>query len=408
MTLVNDETAGRSQMRIVDVNTYLVGTEWKNWLFVRVDTDEGIYGTGEGTVNAFSATVAAAIAELRDQYLGLDPFGIELLFQRLVRDVYSEGGQIHMAAVAAIEVACWDIIGKATGRPVYDLLGGRCRDRIRVYANGWYRTDRLPDSFARRATETVALGYTALKLDPFGAAFRVMDRREEDLSIEIVAAVRDAVGPDIDIMIEGHSRFSVATALRVADRLVPFRPAWFEEPVPHQEVAAMVEVARRSPIPVATGESLSSIQQHAELLSHDAVHILQPEPLFLGGLWRTRLVAGMADAHYAVVAPHNAGGPVCSAISMQLGACIPNFYIQESFDETNEEWTKAIVDQPIVQRGGYIEVRDRAGLGIELDWDRLRDRPYQRENRLRLFSSGWERRTQETGDPSTADQPTTS
>ena len=116
----------------------------------------------------------------------------------------------------------------------------------------------------------------------------------------------------------------------------------------------------------------------------------------------------MADAHYAVVAPHNAGGPVCSAISMQLGACIPNFYIQESFDETNEEWTKAIVDQPIVQRGGYIEVRDRAGLGIELDWDRLRDRPYQRENRLRLFSSGWERRTQETGDPSTADQPTTS
>lgn len=384
-------------MRITDVTTYLVGNPWKNWLFVRVDTDEGIHGIGEGTLNAFSATVAAAIHELRDQYIGLDPFAIELLLQRLVRDVYSEGGQIHMSAVSAIEVACWDIMGKATGRPVHQLLGGRIRDRIRVYANGWYRTNRHPEGFAERAQETVALGYTALKLDPFGAAYRVMDRREEDLSIDIVAAVREAVGLDVDLMIEGHNRFSVATALRVADRLAPYRPAWFEEPVPHQEMDAMVAVANRSPVPIATGESFSSVQQHAELLSHNAVHIIQPEPLFLGGLWRTRMVAAMADAHYAVVAPHNAQGPVCSAISMQLGACVPNFYVQESFDETNDSWTRTIVDEPILQQGGFVDVRDRPGLGIDLDWERLAAHPYERAHLLRLFVPGWERRV--AGDP---------
>ncbi len=382
-------------MRITAVTTYLVGNAWKNWLFVRVDTDEGIHGAGEGTLNAFSETVAAAVHELRDEYIGLDPTQIELLLQRLTRDVYSDGGQIHMSAVSAIEVACWDIMGKAAGRPVHQLLGGRVRDSVRAYANGWYRTARSPEGFAERAVATVALGYTALKFDPFAAAYRVLDRKEEDLSLDIVAAVRAAVGWDVDLMIEGHTRFSVATALRLADRLAEHRPAWFEEPVPHQYGQAVVEVARRSPVPIATGESFSSIQQHAELLAHDAVHIIQPEPLFIGGLWRTRMVAAMADAHYAVVAPHNAQGPICSAISLQLGACIPNFYVQESFDETNDEWTRAIVDEPVVQHGGYLEVRDRPGLGIELDWERLGEHPYERQHILRLFSPGWERRVTE-------------
>ena len=390
-------------MRITDVTTYLVGNAWKNWLFVRVDTDEGIHGAGEGTLNAFSETVAAAVHELRDEYIGLDPSNVELLLQRLGRDVYSDGGQIHMSAVSAIEVACWDIVGKAAGRPVHELLGGRIRDQVRAYANGWYRTARTPEGFAERASATVALGYTALKFDPFGAAYRVLERREEDLSIDIVAAVREAVGPGVDIMIEGHNRFSVSTALRIADRLAPYRPAWFEEPVPHQYSRAVVEVARRSPVPVATGESFASIQQHAELLAHDAVHILQPEPLFIGGLWRTRMVAAMADAHYAVVAPHNAQGPICSAISLQLGACVPNFYVQESFDETNDDWTRQIVDEPIIQRDGMIAVRDRPGLGIEIDWDRLAAHPYARQHLLRLFTPGWETRGQESAPTGASD-----
>jgi galactonate dehydratase len=381
-------------MKIVDVQTFLVGNPWKNWLFVRVDTDEGIHGVGEGTLNGFSATVAAAIDELRDEWLGADPFAIEALLTRMVRDVYTDGGQIHMSAVSAIEVACWDIIGKALGRPVHELLGGRVRDRIRVYANGWYRVERTPEAFAAAARETVALGYTALKFDPFGAAYLVTDRREEDRSLDIVAAVRDAVGPEVDLMIEGHNRFSTATALRIADRLAVHRPAWFEEPVPHRHQASMAALASRSPVPVATGESFTSLQQFADLMGHDSISIYQPEPLFLGGLWRTRALAQMAAAREAVVAPHNAQGPICSAISRTLGACVPNFYVQESFDETNDPWTREIVARPIVQRDGFVAVDDAPGLGVELDWERLAAHPYERSHLLRLWEPGWERRGQ--------------
>ncbi|HET7036782.1 MAG TPA: mandelate racemase/muconate lactonizing enzyme family protein, partial [Thermomicrobiaceae bacterium] len=330
-------------MRITEATTYIVGNPWKNWLFVRVDTDEGISGVGEGTLNAFARTVEAAIHELRPRYLGLDPFQIETLLQRMTRDVYSEGGQIQGAAVGAIEVACWDIIGKALGQPIHNLIGGRYHEQLRAYANGWYRGERTPEAFAEAAAAVVARGYTALKFDPFGAAYRVMDPRDEDLSIAIVEAVRAAVGPAVDLMIEGHTRFSVASALRVAERLAPSRPAWFEEPTPHLDIDAVVEVARRSPVPIATGESFSSTQQFAELLARDAVHILQPEPLHLGGIWRTRQVFGMADARYAIVAPHSAEGPIATAICVQLGAATPNFYVAEVFDDFNVGWERELV-----------------------------------------------------------------
>ncbi len=285
------------------------------------------------------------------------------------------GARSDMAAVSAIEVACWDIRGKAVGKPVHELLGGRIRERIRVYANGWYRAERTPEAFAARAREVVASGYTALKFDPFGAGWRVQDRSEEELSVDIVAAVREAVGPGIDLMIEAHCRFGASTALRIADRLAAYHPAWLEEPVAHHHLGSMIEVARRSPIPIATGESLTSLSQFADLLSHDAVHILQPEPLYLGGLWRTQQLAAMADAAYAVIAPHSAQGPICSAISMQLGGSVPNFYIQESFDEFNAPWSREIVDDPVLPTSGYIEVSTRPGLGIDLDWERLAEHP---------------------------------
>lgn len=387
-----------ADVRITDVRTWLVGNPWKNWLFVRVDTDEGIHGVGEGTLNALTRTVGTAIEELRSQYIGLDPTQVELLLQRMVRDPYSEGGQLHMTAAAAIEVACWDIVGKSVGLPVHALLGGRMRDRVRAYANGWYRVDRTPEAFADAARGVVARGYAALKFDPFGSAWRVQSPRDEALSVDIVAAVRDAVGPTVELMIEGHSRFSVASALRIADRLAPYRPTWFEEPVPHQHIGAVVEVARRSPVPIATGESFSSTHQFAELLAHDAVHILQPEPLYLGGLWRTRQVAAMADAHYAMVAPHNAQGPVCGAISTQLGACVPNFMIMETFEEFNATWTRELVDHPLEVVDGFVEVSDRPGLGIDLDWDRLDAHPYEPQAWLPLFDEGWERRAPRAGD----------
>ena len=391
-------------MRITRATTYVVGNPWKNWLFVRLDTDQdGLFGVGEGTLNGFAKTVEAAVHELAPRYEKMDPFQIETILQRCTRDLYSEGGQIQMNAVAAIEVACWDIIGKATGRPIYDLIGGRYHDSLPTYANGWYAGPRTPESFAERARAVVERGYTALKFDPFGAAYRTMEPPERRLSLDIVRAVREAVGADVELMIEGHCRFSVAEAVWVGERLAEFSPTWFEEPTHHLKIDAVVEVARKISVPVSTGESFSSIHQHAELLAHNAVHIIQPEPGSMGGIWRTRQVCAMADAHYAVVAPHNAQGPISTATCIQIGASCPNLLTQELFDEFNVEWERDLVDHPAEVIDGRLQVSDRPGLGVELNWAELEKHPYQAASFLPLFAPGWERREGETAAPPAAE-----
>ncbi len=384
-------------MKIIAIDTYIAGNPWKNWLFARVSTDEGIHGIGEGTLNYFARTVETAIHELKPLILGMDPFQVEVISQRLIRDVYSEGAQIHMCAVAAIEIACWDIIGKACNQPVYNLWGGRCHEKLRAYANGWYRGPRTAESFAEKARDVAGRGYTALKFDPFGSNWRTLPRYEFDRSLDIIRAVRDAVGPSVDLLIEGHSRFNVPTAVEFAEAMHPLRPAWFEEPVPHTNIAAMVEVARRSPVPIATGESFSTKQQFAELLKHEAVNILQPEPLNLGGLYAARKIADMVDAHYGVIAPHSAQGPVCSAACVQLNASIPNFFIHEIFDEFNEPWEKEIITHPVEVVDGYIDIPDRPGLGVDLNIEEILKHPYQQEHYIPLFKPGWERRERVTG-----------
>jgi galactonate dehydratase len=379
-------------VKITRIDTQVVGNPWKNWGFVTVHTDDGITGVGEGTVNCFGRTTETAVEELAQHVIGMDPFQTELLVQKLTRDIYSDGGQVHHSAVCAIEVACWDIKGKALNQPIYNLLGGRCHGKLRAYANGWYRGERTPEAFHAGAKEVVARGYTALKFDPFGAAWRIMDRADEDLSIDIIAAVRDAVGPRVDVLVEGHNRFSPAIALKLAERMAPYRPTWFEEPVAHQHIDALVHVAQRSPVPVATGESLTSPHHFAELLAHNAVSILQPEIHHLAGLLTAKKVCGIVDAFYGVVAPHNAQGPVSTAMCLQLAACTPNFFIQEIFDEYNVEWGDDLVDFPASVVDGYIDIPERPGLGIELNLDECGKHPYERTFFLPLFKPGWEKR----------------
>ena len=380
-------------MKITRATTWIVGNPWKNWLFVRLDTDQdGLYGIGEGTINGFAKTTEAAVHELAGRYEGFDPFQIETILQRMSRDLYTEGGQIHMNAVAAIETACWDIIGKVTGHPIYDLIGGRYHESLPTYANGWYAGPRTPESFAERAQAVIQKGYTALKFDPFGAAWRTMSLPERHLSIDIVRAVRETVGPDVQIMVEGHSRFSVAEAVWIGERIAEFEPTWFEEPTAHQNIDSTVEVARKIAVPVATGESYASVHQHAELLSRNAVHIIQPEPGNMGGIWRTRQVCAMADAFYAVVAPHNAQGPISTATCIQISASCPNLLTQELFDDFNVSWERDIVTHPAEVVDGRLQVPDRAGLGTDLNWQLLAEHPYQASNFLPLFVPGWERR----------------
>jgi galactonate dehydratase len=385
-------------MKLDRVETYIVGNPWKNWVFCRVFTDEGVYGIGEGTLNGFAKTVEAAIHELFPLIQGLDPFDTARASLILARDVYSDGGQIHGAALAALETALWDIKGKVLGVPLYRLLGGRVHERLRVYANGWYRSEagRTPEAFAEQARAVVARGYTALKFDPFGSAWRTVDRREFRLAVDIVAAVRAAVGPDVDILVEGHNRFSVSTALQFAEAIAPYQPTWFETPVPPEPIDAVVEVARRSPVPVACGEDYARREQFAQLLRHDAVSIIQLEPQFLG-LTAALDVVGMAHAHNAVIAPHSAQGPVCSVVCAHLNAAAPNFFLHEFFDEFNEPWEADLLTPPLKQQGGYLVPPEGPGLGIDLNVEEALRHPYRVQNFLPLFRSGWERRSGWTG-----------
>lgn len=379
-------------MKITDITTYIVGNPWKNWVFTRVDTDAGIHGIGEATLNGFAKTVEAAIGELKRFVVGQDPFDVESHSLRLFREVYSDGGQIHGAALAGIEFACWDIMGKATGLPVYKLIGGRCHGRLRAYANGWYRGPRTPESFAEKARAVVQRGYTALKFDPFGAAWRVVDRADFDLSIAIIAAVREAVGPSVDILVEGHNRFSVHTALQFAEAMAPYKPTWFETPVPPQRISQMAEVAKRSPVPVACGEDYHTAQHFAELLAYDAVHIIQLEPQYLG-LTVSKQVCGMANAANAVTAPHSAQGPLCSLACAHLNTATPNFFVHEIFDDFNDDWSRHILTNPISVRDGFIELEeDRVGWGTDLNYEEIAKHPYNPDNYLPLFRSGWEKR----------------
>ncbi|HNP74464.1 MAG TPA: mandelate racemase/muconate lactonizing enzyme family protein [Kouleothrix sp.] len=379
-------------MKITNVTTYIVGNAWKNWVFTRVDTDAGLHGIGEATLNGFAKTVETAIHELKQFVIGQEPFDVENHSLRLFREVYSDGGQIQGAALAGIEFACWDIMGKATGQPAYKLMGGRCHERLRVYANGWYRGPREPQSFHDKAKDVVARGYTALKFDPFGPAWRVVDRADFGLAIEIIAAVRDAVGPHVDILVEGHNRFSVHTALQFAEAMAPYHPSWFEAPVPPQRISDMVAVARRSPVPVACGEDYYCAQQFGELLSHGAVQIIQLEPQYLG-ITVSKQVCGMVNAYNGVTAPHSAQGPLCSLVCAHLNTATPNFFIHEIFDEFNDDWSAEILTNPIVVRDGYIELSDdRVGWGTDLNYDEIAKHPYNPNNFLPLFRAGWERR----------------
>ena len=274
-------------MKITEVQTFIVGNPWKNWVFVRIHTDEGVSGVGESSGGLRAEAVAAEIRALGGLLAGEDPRHPERVWQKMYKGLFLNGSP----AASAIEIACWDVLGKSLGVPLWQLLGGKQRPRLRVYANGWYQGPRGPSFVAEAAAGVKEKDYTALKYDPFGTAHRSIDRDEERLSLGLLHAVREAVGDDVDILVEGHDRLGVSSAIRVGKQLEELGAMWFETPVMSTDIPATVEVARAIDVPVAVGERYHRLSQFLELLSHRVVDIVQPEPLGIGGVAATRKVA---------------------------------------------------------------------------------------------------------------------
>ena len=379
-------------MKIAEVRPLVLGTEWRNLTFVVVRTDEGVEGVSEvRMINHTDALLGYLAEAVPNHDLGADPFETEALVQRMMRNDYARAGQIAMSGVAAIETACWDIVGKALGQPVYRLLGGGVRERIKAYANGWYTTERTPEEFHAAARRAVDLGYRALKLDPFGAGAWELTREDQAFSIALVEAVRDAVGPETEILIEMHGRFTPAAAIAIARELEPYAPGWIEEPVPPDNLKALKKVADRVRIPVATGERIHVRHEFRELFELQAADVIQPDPTMCGGIWETRKLAAWAESYYVLVAPHNVGGPVSTAAALHLAACTPNFKIQEHFNDFGEAFVKLAAPGNPEVVDGFFALPEGPGLGVTIDPDVIAEHP-RRDIQFDLFQDDWQYR----------------
>lgn len=385
-------------MQITELRTGVVGTPWRHLTLVELLTDDGLTGVGEVRMPSNTQALLGYLAEAEPRHLiGADPFDIEALIQGMLRTDYARAGEIAMSAISIIEMACWDIIGKALGQPVYKLLGGKVRDRVKAYANGWYTVERTPEEFHRAATDVVQRGYRALKFDPFGAGSWELEPPERRRSIELVEAVRDAVGPDTEIMIEMHGRFTPRTAISIARDLEQFSPAWIEEPVPPENLKALAKVSEAVNVPVATGERIHSRYEFRELFERQAADIIQADLAHSGGLLEMRKLAATAEVYYVLVAPHNVGGPIATAAALHLGACVPNFKILEHFNDFADNWIHDVTPglPSVDPDDGSFPLSNAPGLGVRIDWDAVAEHPPEPVH-FNLFQAGWERREART------------
>jgi len=376
-------------LKITDITTHVLGTPWRDLTFVQVHTDEGLVGVGETRMLSHTHALLGYLEEAaRNHVVGSDPFDIESLVRRMKYGDFGRAGEIVMSGIACVEMACWDIVGQALGQPVWRLLGGKVHGRVKAYANGWYTVQRTPEEFHAAARRVVGRGYRALKFDPFGPGRYELDPAERSRAVSLVEAVHDAVGPDVEILVEMHGRFAPAEAVRVAHLLEPFDPSWLEEPVPPENLKALSKVAERVRSPIATGERIHDRIEFRELFEHQAADVVQPDIGHLGGILETRKLAATAETHYVLVAPHNVGGPVLTSASLHLAACTPNFKIQESFNDfADEEVKQAAPGLPEVV-DGYFPLPTSPGLGVRLDVDFVAEHP-SRGAHFDLYAEDW-------------------
>jgi galactonate dehydratase len=384
-------------MKIADLKTYVVGNPHphhggRNWIFLKITTDDGIEGFGEAFGVPFRPnTVVNLIEDMGEWFvIGSDPFKIE----RLWRILYSSGSGQHpdltkIAVISAFEMACWDIVGKALNQPVYNLLGGQYHDKLRSYTYLYEAlgdtVDRIavqtdPQLAAKRAVEYMKQGFTAIKLDPLRNLLSPFDPRAVSLEAfenaeAVIRSVREAVGSKCDILLGTHGQMPTHSAIRLAKRLEKYDPLWFEEPIPPENMDEMARVARSTSIPIATGERLSTVYEFAELLKKQAAVILQFALGRVGGILEAKTIAGMAKAQYAQIAPHLYCGPIEAAATIHIDTCSPNFLIQESIERFDGFYAE-ILKEPIRWEDGYIIPSNKPGLGVELNEEVAAKHPY--------------------------------
>ncbi len=366
---------GENQLKVTAIETFVCDAYRTNWTFVRVQTDVGLYGVGEATLEMRELTVVQAIAELERILVGRDPHDIEAFRHDAYRDVYWRGGPILMSALAGVEMALWDLKGKDLGVPLYQLLGGRVREVVPCYANAWFAPAQTPAEFAEKAEAAVAAGFRGLKWDPFGKAYMTISRAELRAALACVEAVVAAVGDRAEILIEGHGRFDISSAIRIGKALEAFDIFWFEEPVPPDNLAALREVKARTRVPIAAGERLYTRRDYATFFQMHCADFAQPDVSHAGGIQEMRQIAAMAESAYVPFCPHNPSGPVANAATLQLAACIPNFAFLETM--TNDvPWRAAITTEDLQFRDGGFVIPNAPGLGIDIVPAAIAAHPY--------------------------------
>jgi galactonate dehydratase len=350
----------------------------KNLCFVKVETESGPHGWGECYTQADRDTSIMALVEALGRYLvGRDASHITHFVHWAYHDFAAKRGAMDFwSAVSGLEQALWDIAGKRHGVPVHALLGGPCRERVRVYANGWHGGGKPPGDYAARARDTVARGFTALKFDPFPGPWRThIGRSAEEQAVATVAAVREAVGPEVDLLIEVHRRLAPMHAVRIARAMERFRPFWYEEPVSSANLEALAECRRQISIPIVTGEELYTRSDFRRAFELRAADIINPDVCNCGGILELRAIAQMAEPSLVTVSPHNYNSTTVGlAATLQVSAAIPNFLITEYFVNF-EAGGREVATPPFEVRNGYVAVPTRPGLGIDLDESALRRFP---------------------------------
>jgi galactonate dehydratase len=360
-------------MRITEIKTLMAYGGRQTWAFVVVETDAGIAGVGEASLEGKERAVEAAVGDLARFVVGQDPTRIEHLWQIMYRHGFWRGGVVLNTALSGIEQALWDIAGKELGVPVWRLLGGACRDRIQLYTHcGGGSTEEL----CANAQALVAGGWRALKTGTASYERFDTERACIDAAVERIGALRQAVGPDVLIMIDAHGKHRPGQAIRLLRALEPFDLFFFEEPVPPDNVDALANLrAAGLNVNLATGERLFTKWGYRELLERQYVDIIQPDVCHDGGILETVKIAAMAETYYVRVAPHNPNGPVATAASLQLAACLPTFCILEYAE--NQPWRDRVIRDPLEIVDGWAELPDKPGLGVELDLEAIAQLPYE-------------------------------